>query len=50
MAKFSWGNLKSLKEIPKLKNVDPLEKMREFYKEVRRNILYSQEITDAVIE
>jgi nardilysin len=33
MAKFSWGNLQSLKEVPKLQNVDPMEKLRAFYKE-----------------
>lgn len=37
IAKFSWGNLKSLKEVPKVKNINPLEKMMDFYKEVCRN-------------
>lgn len=30
-AKFSWGNIKSLKEIPEQRNVDPMVKLREFF-------------------
>lgn len=35
MPQFSWGNMKSLKEIPEATKVDPLKKLREFYEKVR---------------
>lgn len=31
VAKFSWGNLKSLRDIPKHLGVDPLKELRKFY-------------------
>lgn len=31
MAKFAWGNLQSLKEIPAVLGVDPMEELRTFY-------------------
>lgn len=31
MAKFSWGNLRSLREIPQALGVDPLVELRRFY-------------------
>jgi nardilysin len=34
-AKFSWGNLQSLKEDPKAHNVNPMDELKRFYKEVR---------------
>lgn len=37
-AKFSWGNLQSLQEVPKRNNVDPMVELRKFYDEVRRVI------------
>eukprot|EP00980_Cylindrotheca_fusiformis_P021601 scaffold8454_cov136-Cylindrotheca_fusiformis.AAC.2 len=33
IAKFSWGNLRSLQDEPKERNVDPLERLWAFYKE-----------------
>ena len=36
-AKFSWGNLKSLKDIPEQNNVCIMELLRTFYNQVRRN-------------
>lgn len=33
MAKFSWGNLHSLKDAPEANGVDPMKKLREFYEE-----------------
>jgi nardilysin len=39
-AKFSWGNLESLQEAPKRKNVDPMVELRKFYDKVC--MLYSK--------
>lgn len=33
-AKFSWGNLDSLREIPKKQNIDPMKELKKFYHEV----------------
>lgn len=33
-AKFSWGNLESLQEVPKRNNVDPMVELRNFYDKV----------------
>ena len=33
IAKFSWGNLNSLRDIPEAEGVDPMTKLRAFYEE-----------------